>query len=140
PVRPSDGPVCRLPLYVFERAFPIFCLPSVSAKNSPKLMRPATSAFAASRPLARAMAIPRSTTSLNGVSEFCAFAGGASMRSKSFLYSSSSGSVSASKLRWRNSEFIVSSDFGRKRVGEVLVGAHHVDAREVERLPGQVRQ
>src|SRR5262249_12245299 len=41
---------------------------------------------------------------------------------------------------WRNCEFIVSSDFGRKRVGEVLVGAHHVDAREVERLPGQVRQ
>src|SRR5687767_381049 len=35
-------------------------LPLVSAKNSPRLIRPAASAVAASRPLARAIAVPRS--------------------------------------------------------------------------------
>ncbi len=66
-------------------------------RRAPRLIRPATSAFVASRPLACAIAIPRSTTSLNGVSEFCALAGGTSMMSKRFLYSSISGSLSPSK-------------------------------------------
>src|SRR5262249_50404692 len=56
-----------------------------------------TSAFAASRPLARAIAVPNSTTSLNGVFEFCALTGGACMILKRFAYSSRSGSLSASK-------------------------------------------
>ncbi|MEZ0039379.1 hypothetical protein ABIF68_009749 [Bradyrhizobium japonicum] len=47
--------------------------------------------------MARAIAVARSTTSLNGVAEFCAPAGGASMTSNSFEYSSISGSMSASK-------------------------------------------
>src|SRR4029078_1140798 len=50
-----------------------------------------------SRPLTRAIAVPRSTTSLNGVSDACALAGGACIMRKSFLYSSTSGSCSASK-------------------------------------------
>src|SRR5260370_31751625 len=62
-----------------------------------KLIRPATSAFAASSPFARAIAVPNSTTSLNGVSDFCALAGGACMMLKRFVYSSRSGSLSASK-------------------------------------------
>ncbi len=52
---------------------------------------------AASTPLARAIALPRSATSLNGVSEFCAFSGGACMERNSAAYSSISGSMSASK-------------------------------------------
>ena len=75
----------------------MFWLPFVSAKNSPRLMRPAASAVAASRPLARAIALPRSTTSLKGVSEACASAGGACMTRNSAAYSSISGSMSASK-------------------------------------------
>ena len=53
--------------------------------------------FAASRPLARAIAVAKSTTSLNGVAEFCALAGGACMMLKTLAYSSRSGSLSASK-------------------------------------------
>jgi hypothetical protein len=60
-----------------ERALPMFWLPLVSAKKTPRLMRPAASTVAASRPLARAIVRPRSATSLNGVAEDCALAGGA---------------------------------------------------------------
>ncbi len=41
---------------------------------------------------------------------------------------------------WRNSEFIGSSDFGRQRVGEILIRAHHVVASKIKRLSRQVRQ
>ena len=44
------------------------------------------------------------------------------------------------KVCRRNSEFIGPSDSGWKRVGEVFVGAYHVDACKVERLSRQVRQ
>ncbi len=40
----------------------------------------------------------------------------------------------------RNAEFVGPADPRRKRVGEVLVGAHHRIAGEIERLPGQARQ
>ena len=75
----------------------MFCVPFVSAKKMPRLMRPAACACDASRPLARAIAVASSTTSANGVFEFCALAGGACMTLKRFAYSSSSGSLSASK-------------------------------------------
>jgi hypothetical protein len=39
-----------------------------------------------------------------------------------------------------NSEFIASSDLGRKHVGEILVRAYRVVAGKVECLPRQVRQ
>src|SRR5262249_42609802 len=41
--------------------------------------------------------------------------------------------------RW-NSEFIASSDFGWLRVGEILIRAHHIVARQIKRLSRQVRQ
>ena len=44
-------------------------MPFVSAKKIPRLMRPATAESATSSPLARAIAVPSSTTSLIGVSE-----------------------------------------------------------------------
>src|SRR6266487_4970168 len=44
------------------------------------------------------------------------------------------------EIRWRNSEFIESSDFGRQRVGEILIRADHVVASKIERLSRQVRQ
>jgi len=59
--------------------------------------QPAIAELAASTPLARAMTVPKSTTSLNGVSEFCAFAGGACMMPNNATYSSMSGSLTASK-------------------------------------------
>src|SRR5262249_52808802 len=40
----------------------------------------------------------------------------------------------------RNSEFIGSSDFGRQRVGEILIRAHHGVASKIKRLSRQVRQ
>ena len=75
----------------------MFWLPFVSAKNSPRLMRPAASTVAASSPLARAIARPRSATSLKGVLDACAPAGGACMTLKSAVYSSISGSMAASR-------------------------------------------
>ncbi len=97
PFASSATPVCMLPLYLSERALPMFWLPLVSAKKMPRLMRPAASTVAASRPLARAIARPRSATSLKGVSEACASAGGACMMLNSATYSSISGSLTASK-------------------------------------------
>src|SRR6202011_2828079 len=44
------------------------------------------------------------------------------------------------KIRWRNSEFIGPSDFGRNGIGEILVCTHEVDARKVEGLSWQVRK
>ena len=75
----------------------MFWLPLVSAKNTPRLMRPAASTVAASSPLARAIARPRSATSLNGVLDSCAPAGGACMTLNTAAYSSISGSMAASK-------------------------------------------
>ena len=119
---------------------PIFWLPLVSAKKMPRLMRPAASAVSASRPLARAMPVARSTTSLNGVAEFCAFAGGACMmREEADVLIDQRLDVGIEVGRW-NSELVGPADAGRKRVGEILVRAHHGEACKVERLPGQVRQ
>ena len=44
------------------------------------------------------------------------------------------------EVSWRKPEFIRPADFRRKHVGEVLIGAYHVVAREIERLSRQVRQ
>ena len=40
----------------------------------------------------------------------------------------------------RNGQLVGPSDFRRQRVGEILVRADHVVAREIERLPRQIRQ
>src|SRR3569623_674530 len=40
----------------------------------------------------------------------------------------------------RDAVFVWTADFRRKRVGEVLVGAHLAVARKVERLPRQIGQ
>ena len=40
----------------------------------------------------------------------------------------------------RHAELVGPPDARRHRVGEVLVGAHHLEARQIERLPRQVRQ
>ncbi len=100
--------------------------------------RPAASALVASRPFARAMAVPRSATSLNGVSDFCALAGGACMRSKVVLIEQRL--IVGAEIRRRDSVFVGPAYFGRKRIGKVFVGAHHVVACKVERLSRQVRQ
>ncbi len=44
------------------------------------------------------------------------------------------------EIRRGDGKFVGSSDFGRKRVGEILVRADHVVARKIERLSRQVRQ
>jgi hypothetical protein len=56
------------------------------------------------------------------------------------LYSSISGSLAASKIcRW-NFVFVRPSDSGRHHIGQVFVSTHHGNAREIERLPRQIRQ
>ena len=118
----------------------MFWLPLVSAKKSPRLMRPAASAVAASRPLARAIARPRSTTSLKGVSEACASAGGACMTRNSARVLLDQRLDVGVEVGRRHAELVGPADARRQRVGEVLVGAHHLDAGEVDGLPRQVRQ
>ena len=118
----------------------MFWLPFVSAKKSPRLMRPAASAVAASRPLARAIALPRSTTSLRGVS------GGLRVRRRRLHDAEQRGVLLDQRLDVgievgrRHPELVGPPNTRRQRIGEVLVGAHDLDAREVDGLPRQVRQ
>ena len=118
----------------------MFWLPLVSAKNSPRLMRPAISALAASRPLARAIAVARSTTSSNGVSDFLRVGGRRLHDGEEIRVLVDQRLVVGIEIGRRNFELVGPADPRRQRVGEVLVGAHHGDAGEIERLSRQVRQ
>ena len=102
-------------------------------------MRPATSACAASRPLP-----PDNGSEVDNVFDRSVRAlrvGGRRLHdpeeSGVFI---EQRLILGVEIRWRNSEFVGSSDLGRERVGEVLIRADHVVPSKIERLSRQVWQ
>ncbi len=140
PFASSATPACMLPLYLSERAFWMFWLPLVSPKKMPSAMRPAASAPAASSPLARAIAVPRSATSLNGVLD--------DLRARRrrvhdleqrhvFVDQRLVGRI---EVRRRNGKLVAPPDPLRHHIREVLVRRHHPHPRQIQRLPRPRRQ
>ena len=103
-------------------------------------MRAATSAWAASRPLARAISVARSATSWNGVSDFCAFGERRLHHGEQREIFVQQRLVVGIEIGRRHAEPARPADPGGKQVGQVLVRADHVVAGQIDRLSRQVRQ